>query len=176
MEYFGEEEALEALGASSFRNLSKEKVMKLWNMFPGLDQATRMAAIEQVPQLARVAQGYFESIQQGHARTLGSNDRSQDRFYTSIDETRAAFVTALDRAESEEERARIANHLMELASIVATKDSENKEFLQDNFQVIATAGAIVIGVIGAVLLGKSPNGKHVASMMGRAAPKLGTGK
>ena len=150
MKYKTDLDVKKALGIDSFRNLSKENVMKFAAMMPDMDREVALKIIEQFPEFkafALDAVGVMEKMQEN---ALASNSESQAHVHQALADVRAILKGQLDDSElTWEQKKEILDLIMETARLESAKDSENKQFLKDvtKYAIGAVAGAIALGVV-----------------------------
>ena len=153
MKYKNEAEVKRALDIESWRNLSKEKIVKFAAMMPDMDTEVALKIVEQFPVFKQFALDALEGIEKQHASTLGHNKSSQDQTHLAFQETRAILKNELNRESlTWDQRKYILELIVSLASLESEKDSENKRFLGSMFQ---KGGAIALGALalGVVFVG-----------------------
>ncbi|MEV4345001.1 hypothetical protein AB0J83_11040 [Actinoplanes sp. NPDC049596] len=140
-----EEEVKKALDIDSWRNLSKEKVMRFAAMMPDMSNEVRMKIIEQFPNFKELALGTLSTLKGAHESTLGSNTQNQENIHNAYQDIRNALKEELKRDDlSAEDRRIIHDKLMETGQRESEKDTENKRFLDGQLnKVLAGAGAAI---------------------------------
>lgn len=149
MKYKNEAEVKRALDIESWRNLSKDKIVRFAAMMPDMDTEVALKIVEQFPVFKQFALDALDGIEKQHASTLGHNKSSQDQTHLAFQETRALLKEELDREGlTWEERKHILEMIMSLASLESDKDSENKRFLGAMFEKggMIALGALTLGV------------------------------
>ena len=145
-----EEEVKQKLGIESFRNLSKDNVLRFAAMMPDIDTEVALKIIEQFPDFKDFALDAVNTVEKAHESTLASNDQSQENAYTSLREIREILKGELDREELDwEQRKFIIEQIQENGRSAVEKDSENKKFLQSLFNTVGVvvAGTVMLGVV-----------------------------
>lgn len=148
-----EQQVKDVLQIDSFRNLSKDKVMEFISLIPNMDKEVAISIINQFSAYSDMAKNMIGELRLLCETALKENTGSQK-------DAIAAYIKILDQlAEmlkkediTREEREYITNKMLEVADKIATKDSENKEFLMD----IVKCGAGLVGMVivaGATILG-----------------------
>lgn len=151
--YISEEQVKKALGIQSFRNLSKDKVMKFVSLIPQMEKEVAIAIINQFPVYAEQAGNMITCLRDICDRVLESNDKSQSDAVHAYQTVLNSLAKRLDSGElSVEDQKYFTEKMVEVADKVADLDKENKSFLLK----VLTTGAWVIGgalLLGAALLG-----------------------
>jgi len=150
-----EAEIKQMLGIDSWRNLSKDKMLRFAAMMPDLDTEVAIKIIEQFPVFKEFATEALNARERAHSSTLVANKDSQDAFHETCRELRRILERQLTDELSFEERKYIIEKLMELARMESGKDSENKRFLSENFKTAVFGVAAVVAAGIAVLGGKA---------------------
>jgi hypothetical protein len=153
MMYRDEDELKNALQISSWKNLSKDKLVAFVSMMPDMDRELARKIIEQFPEFRRFAEGALDVLAKRYDSALDHNRQSQDTFYQGTRELRSILAGELDKDYlTRDEREFIIEKLMELSRMDAQKDSENKRFLDSMFGKVTVAAGVVVAA-GAVILG-----------------------
>lgn len=165
MGYHSEAEIMKALGIDSWRNLSKDKVVRFAAMMPKMAPEVAMKIIEQYPELkVQVLEG-LQVIKHTHESSLVSNAASQDQAFAAIERTMAMLQGELDKeGVSSEDKQFLIEKFMESTRMAVAKDSENKRFLETLFgKVVAGVGLALAA--SAVFIG----GQLIGEISGRNA-------
>ncbi|MEU9199042.1 hypothetical protein [Streptomyces sp. NPDC048332] len=154
-----------ALGIDSWRNLSKDKVVKFAAMMPDMATEVRLKIIEQFPAFKDLAKNSVDSVKQAHESTLSANEKSQDHFHRASQQYRDMLARELNRDDlSWEQRQTIHESFQRNVAMESQKDSETKQFLDRGLRTVAvTAGAaIALGAVfvGARVLGEGNDGEQ----------------
>jgi hypothetical protein len=153
MMYRDEDELKNALQISSWKNLSKDKLVAFVSMMPDMDRELARKIIEQFPEFRRFAEGALDVLAKRYDSALDHNKQSQHTFYQGTRELRSILAGELDKDHlTRDEREFIIEKLMELSRMDAQKDSENKRFLDSMFGKVTVAAGVVVAA-GAVILG-----------------------
>ena len=156
MTYKSEDQLKKALEVDSWRNLSRDKMIRFAAMMPDMDRELALKIVDQFPEFKRFALDALDVIEKGHESALAHNQRSQEIFYQGNREIRAILERQLEKDNlTWEQKKFIIEQIMETGKREFEKDSENKRFLDGVFGKLAAAGAgaVVLGV--AVLGGKA---------------------
>lgn len=160
-----EDEVKTALAIDSWRNLSKDKLLRFVAMMPDMDNEVAIKIIEQFPQFKEFALHALDAIEKEHQSTLGANAHGQDAFHKACQDIRDAIKGQLDKdGLTPKERRHLIECLMEIAKMEAAKDSENKQFLESLFDkvvigVAAVAAFAVVFVGGKVLADRNDSAR-----------------
>jgi len=153
MQTLNEEQIKKKLGIDSWRNISKDKVIKFAAMMPEMDKEVAIKIIEQFPEFAKFANEVVDTLEEEYKTTIKANADSQEEVFKAFREIREILKDELKRdGLSPEERMDILHMIMETGDKVSEKDSENKEFLPGLFK-IAVNGAEVALVAALVFIG-----------------------
>lgn len=153
MTYTSETEIMQALEIESWRNLSRDKILRFVAMMPEMDKEVAIKVIEQFPEFRKFAVDALDVLEKEHSATLTHNKASQDKVHHAFQEVRAVLANELKRDDlTAEDRLIIIRMIMETANREFEKDSENKRFLDALFGKAAIAGGAAIA-LGIVVLG-----------------------
>lgn len=163
--YQNEAEIKRALGIESWRNLSKEKMMKFAVMMPDMDTEVALKIIEQFPEFKEFALMAVDVMERVHGTTLSANSKSQERVHQAFSEIRAILKDELQKDDlTWEQRKYLIDQIQETGRSEAKKDTENKQFLEGMAKkvLIGAGAAVALGVAfvgGRVIAGgqDSPN-------------------
>lgn len=150
-----EVEVMKQLGIDSWRNLSKDKMLRFAAMMPDVDTEVALKIIEQFPAFKEFALGTVKEMEKAHESTLKSNDKSQDQVYKAFQEIREILKGELDRDDlTWDQRKFIIELIQENGKLVFQKDSEGKQFLNTIFGKVALVGGGVVALGVAFVGGK----------------------
>jgi hypothetical protein len=153
MTYKNEGQLKKALEIDTWRNLSRDKMIKFVAMMPDMDKELALKVVEQFPDFARFVSGALDFIGQKYESALNHNKQSQEGFYQSARETREILKRELEKNDlTWEQKKYILDLIMETVKLESAKDSENKRFLDSMFGRVALVTAGVIAA-GATVLG-----------------------
>lgn len=142
-----EDEIKKALEIDSWRNLSKDKVLRFAAMMPDMDQEVALKIIAQLPVFTRFAVETLNVLEKAHSKTLDFNKDSQANVHRAYQEVRETLTNQLAQDSlSPEDRKFLVEQIVDTANKEAEKDSENKRFLNGVLNKVAA------GVGGAALL------------------------
>lgn len=145
---YTEQEVMKQLDIESWRNLSKDKMMRFAAMMPEMDTEVALKIIEQFPAFKEFALDTVKEMEKAHEGTVKSNDKSQDQFFATLADIREILKGELSNDElTWEQRKWIIEQIQEQGKLAFHKDSENKKFLDTILGKVALVG------LGAVALG-----------------------
>lgn len=148
-----EKRVLKRLSIQDFRHMTKDKIMKFATMLPYMDLEVAKKALEQFPAFKELAGQIVIEYKNIVSNALTDNSESQMVFYTTCNSILESLNKELQKETlSQEERASVEEKMLNIAAMIAEKDSENKRFL---LKVIAVVGFFATGIIGtaAAILG-----------------------
>ena len=147
-----EQRVLKQLGISDFRYMTKEKIMKFATMLPYMDPEVAKKALEQFPAFKDLAGQLVVEYKTVVEKVFNENSLSQNTFYQACDSILEGLKQELQKDElSADERAHIEDKMLEVATMISEKDSENKHFLIKIFTVFGFMAVGIIGTAAAVL-------------------------
>ncbi|EHN79924.1 hypothetical protein SMCF_513 [Streptomyces coelicoflavus ZG0656] len=149
MKYKNEDQIKQALGIDSWRNLSKEKMVRFVAMMPDMDTEVALKIVEQFPEFKDFALNVMDVINKSHESTLSANKESQEYVHLAFQDLRETLKRELDRGElTWEQRREILEKMQEAVREEAQKDSENKRFLDGALKKVVMVGgaALALGV------------------------------
>ncbi len=150
MKYKNEQQIMKALEITSWRNLSKDHMVRFAGMMPDMDTEVALKIVEQFPEFNGFALDALDVMEKRHDSTLSYNKQSQDAVHRAFQAIREILKGELDKDElTADERKYILEMIMETGNREFAKDSENKRFLESLFTKAAmTVGAaIALGVV-----------------------------
>lgn len=146
-----EDEVKRTLGIDSWRNLSKDGVMRLVAMMPEMSTEVALKIAEQFPDFKLLATETLNAVGNQLKVALKSNDKSQKRSQKAFQKAQETFTRELDRDLTSEDRRELYERILEAAQKVAEKDDKNKQFVLAALTVIGgTVAAVVIGAVAFV--------------------------
>lgn len=103
-----EDEIKKALEIDSWRNLSKDKVLRFAAMMPDMDQKVALEIIRQLPVFTRFAIETLKVLERAQEATLSHNKQSQDNVHRAYEEVREVLKGQLEQDDlSPEDRRRV---------------------------------------------------------------------
>lgn len=143
------------LGITSFRELTKDKIINLASMIDKMDPEVTKKALEQFPQFAETSKEILQGYEDTMNTMLDQNKSSMNRYYDICDSIIASLKQELEKEDlTFEDRKYIMCQMKEVADMVGEKDSENKRFLA----TMAALGGLVV-TFTATYLGSTLGGK-----------------
>ncbi|MGO4459457.1 hypothetical protein AB4039_19495 [Streptomyces sp. M-16] len=153
MRYKNEDDVKQALGIDSWRNLSKEKMIRFAAMMPDMDTEVALKIVEQFPVFKDFAMGIVGVMEKAHESTLSANKKSQKYFHRACQEIRDILKRELDRGDlGWEERKYIIERIQETGRMEFEKDSENKRFLDGMLKKVVV-GVGAVAALGVAFVG-----------------------
>ena len=150
VKYNNEHEIMKALEIESWRNLSKDHMIRFAAMMPDMDTEVALKIIEQFPEFKGFALEALDVMEKRHESTLSHNKQSQDNVHRAFQEIREILKGELSKEDlTPEERKHILELIVETGNREFEKDTENKQFLEGMFKKAAmtVVGAIALGVV-----------------------------
>jgi hypothetical protein len=160
-----ESQVKEVLNIDSFRNLSKDKIMEFVSLIPNMDVDVAMSIIDQFPNFTEMAEHIAEQLGVTCDIAITENSSSQRDVYIAYRKILDDLGEILKRENiTPEERDSISNKMIEIADKMATKDSENKNYLawivKNKTQVVG--GVLLLGV---AILGANIKGIDISKLL-----------
>ncbi|MFH9613119.1 hypothetical protein ACH4MM_05010 [Streptomyces pratensis] len=149
MGYKSEDEIKQALGIESWRNLSKDKVIRLAAMVPDMGTEVALKVVEQFPAFRDLARDAVDAMKNAHESTLSANKESQEYVYLALQDVRETLKGELDKdGLSWENRHYLIEGMRENGRQVCQKDSENKKILNGQLKkvLLGTGAVVALGV------------------------------
>ena len=150
MKYKNELQIKKAMGIESWRNLSKDKVIRFAALMPDMDKEVMMEIIKAFPEFTKYGNDLLESLKETIQRSMDKNSEDYRMGLAIIQETQAICKEQLNRTDlSNEERMLIWKNLMEVTKMVPVMDKENKKFYEflNNKYFKATAAALCAALV-----------------------------
>src|SRR5690349_20041565 len=95
MTYNDESALMRLMGLESWRNLSKDKILQLFEMWPEVDKDVATEIVKQVPEIASVSKAALADIEATFKATLDASTQSLRVLSEAIADERAAIRAAL---------------------------------------------------------------------------------
>ena len=150
-----EKQVLKKLQIPDFNHMTKDKVVKFVSMLPRMDPEVAKAAIEQFPVFKDFAHDIVSDFKHTIDSILEKNGESQRVFYDACNSIIESLKDELEDDDLDhDERDRIENKMIQVATMISEKDSENKRFLAFTATAAAVVGAAAL-TIGSALLGNN---------------------
>ena len=148
MNYKSEDELKRALGIDSWRNLSRDKMIRFAAMMPDMDNAVALKLLEQFPVFTEFAVESVDAMERSHKSTIKANNQSQENVHQAYKEIREILSGELSKDDLNwEEKKYLIDQIQETGRQEFQKDSENKKFLD------GLLGKVLLGVGSALTLG-----------------------
>lgn len=150
MSYKNEGEIKQALGIDSWRNLSKDKIIKFAVMMPHMDTELALKIVEQFPVFKEFAMDAVDVMEKVHESTLSANKQSQEHVHQAFREIREILKGELSKdGLTWDEKKFLIEQIQETGRLEFQKDSENKQFLDGwlNKALVGAGAALTLGVI-----------------------------
>ncbi|MFJ2959740.1 hypothetical protein [Streptomyces sp. NPDC087270] len=149
MKYTNEAQIMKALGIESWRNLSKDKMVRFAAMMPNMDTEVALKIVEQFPEFKEFAKDAVNAVERAHQSTLSANNQSQEHVHRAWQEVRDVLRGELGKDDlSREEKKFLIEQIQETARMQSQKDSENKQFLDGALKkvLVGATAAVALGV------------------------------
>ena len=140
----------QALGIESWRNLSKDKMIRFAEMMPDMDREVALRIVDQFPVFKDFAVDVVTNMERAQEATLSANTQSQDHVHRSLGEIREILKGELSKDDlTFEEKKYLIEQIQETGRQEFKKDSENKQFLDGvlNKVLVGAGGALVAGLV-----------------------------
>lgn len=153
--YISEEAVKRALKIDSFRNLSKDKIMKFASMIPYMDKEVAIAIINQFPEFADFGKTVISNYMQICDNLLEKGKESQMAVIQGYQTILEALARKLDvDSITEEDRKSITEDMITVADKIAQADLQYKKFLD------RVGTKVLWGVLGVAALIGAGIGVH----------------
>ena len=152
IKYRSESAVKRALHIESFRNLSKDKIMKFVSMIPYMDKEVALTIINQFPEFV----GFGKSLIDFYANVFNTIlEKNRELDIATIQ----AYQTILDSLSkrlsneniTETDRQAITADMISIADKIAAVNLQSKKFYHDNFNNFLLFGAGVFAGIAAAI-------------------------
>jgi hypothetical protein len=148
-----EEAVKRALGISSFRELSKDKMLAFAAAMPDMANEVRVKLIEQLPGFQKFALDAVSAVERAFDSSLSANEHSQDQATEAFAEVRGLIKGELDRDDlREDHRQFLIRAALGTAESEARMDGDNKRFLAGALKTVG-ATAVIAAAAAVVLVG-----------------------
>lgn len=147
-----EKMVLKKLGIPDFRHMTKDKVMSFATMLPYMDPEVAKKALEQFPSFKDLAGDMVTQYKTIVDKAFEENRISQQAFYDACNSIIQSLQEELrdDHIDSEE-RDRIENKMIKVASMIGEKDRENKGMILKTLGGVAVFFVAILGGAAALL-------------------------
>lgn len=153
MKYNSEAEIKKALDIESWRNLSKDKMIRFAAMMPDMDREVALKIVEQFPAFKDFAMETVGVMERAQESALQNNKESQAQVHQAFQEIREILKGELAQEDLPwEQRKQILELILETGNREFAKDSENKDFLK---QIMKGVGVVAVSALalGIVFVG-----------------------
>jgi hypothetical protein len=149
MQYKNEKQVKKALGIQSWKNLSKDKVIKFAAMMPDMKKEVMLEIIKSYPEFIKYGNNLLTELHDTIEKSIDKNSSDYQASIEVIKETQLILKEQLNRTDiSSEERVVLINNLMEVTRMIPSMDKQNKKFLAilNNNALKATAAALGVAI------------------------------
>lgn len=149
MKYKDELQIMKQLGIDSWRNLSKDKIIKFSAMMPDMDKEVMMKIIDKFPEFRLFAKDVLNNFEATYKSTLDANNENQKDIHNMFNDLRRILEDQLNKEEiSFEEKKYYIDKLFECRDKEIQHDIINKKFLLDMAKnVVIIAGGTLLAAI-----------------------------
>lgn len=153
------EAVLEKIGAESFRNVSKDKLIAFVSALPEMDKETAIKCIEQFPEFRNYANEIVGQLKDVSVELLKTQKESQERTIHGYQKVLDSLSKRLEQAQlSSQDEHYIIEKMIEVADKMAELQRGNEDFLKHIAHLVASVagGALAIGgaILGVRFIGK----------------------
>lgn len=149
-----EEVVKKKLKINNFRELTKDKVIKLASMIDKMDPEVAKKALDQFPKFAETNSEILNEYKSLLDTALESNEKSIETYY---DACNALIESLKEQLQSEEltieDKKYIISEMKDITLMIGEKDSENKRFIAAMASLGLGALVIIGGAISSALGG-----------------------
>lgn len=153
MKYNSEAEIKKALDIETWRNLSRDKMIRFAAMMPDMDREVALKIVEQFPAFKDFAMETVSVMERAQESALENNKESQAQVHQAFQEIREILKGELAQEDlSWEQRKHILELILETGNKEFAKDTENKDFLK---QIVKGVGVVALSALalGIVFVG-----------------------
>ncbi|MFJ9482145.1 hypothetical protein ACIRRI_45435 [Streptomyces mirabilis] len=141
MRYKDEDEIKHALGIDTWRNLSKDKMIRFVAMMPDMGTEVALKIVEQFPAFKDFALNVVDAMKKSHESTLSANKQSQEHVHRAFQDFRDTLKNELDKGDlTWEQKRELIEKMQEAVREESQKDSENKRFLDGALNKVLVLG------------------------------------
>lgn len=152
IKYRSESAVKRALHIDSFRNLSKDKVIKFVSMIPYMDKEVALAIINQFPEFVgfgKVVVDFYSNIFNDILEKNKELDLATIHSYQAILDVLSKKLS--DENISDAERQAITTDMIAVADKIAAVNLQSKKFYNEVLsKIVSSVGLIVVGVCTAI--------------------------
>lgn len=151
-ELLSSEAVLERIGATSFRNISKDQLVAFVSAIPEMDKEIAIKCVEQFPAFKDYASTIVGQLQSMLTNVVTDNKTSRqaavDGYMLILNSLKEKLALSdLSLAESNQ----IARDMIEVADKIAALDDKNKHFLEQLAKIGAAAASVAVAIGGGLL-------------------------
>lgn len=153
MKFDSEAEVKKALDIESWRNLSKDRMIRFAAMMPDIDREVALKIVEQFPAFKEFAMETVGVMESAQASALQNNKESQAQVHQAFQEIREILKGELAQDDLPwEQRKQLLELVLETGNKEFAKDTENKDFLK---QIVKGVGVVAVSALalGIVFVG-----------------------
>lgn len=153
MKFDSEAEVKKALDIESWRNLSKDRMIRFAAMMPDIDREVALKIVEQFPAFKEFAMETVGVMERAQASALQNNKESQAQVHQAFQEIREILKGELAQDDLPwEQRKQLLELVLETGNKEFAKDTENKDFLK---QIVKGVGVVAVSALalGIVFVG-----------------------
>lgn len=150
MRYKNEAEIMRVLDIETWRNLSKEKMIRFAALMPEVDTEVALKIVEQFPVFKDFAKDVVDAMEKAHESTLLANKESHEHVYRALHEIREILAGELAKEDlGWEQKKFLIEQIQETGRITCLKDTENKKFLdvQLSKKLLGIGAALALSVV-----------------------------
>lgn len=143
---------LERIGATSFRNISKDQLITFVSAIPEMDKEIAIKCIEQFPAFKEYAASIVSQLQALCMNAISDNKASRQdavHAYMLILDGLRKKLSASEMSASETHQ--LTQDMVEIADKIALLDAENKRFLEQLMKIGSIAASLALAAAGAIL-------------------------
>src|SRR3954453_3119805 len=114
--YTNEVELKQALGIETWRNLSKDTIIRFFELLPDVDPELALKLIAQLPEITTLAKSVLDDAAKAHDATLASNARSHEMVHEIHLRSLQIFEAELGKDLSREDWQRVIDEIRDVIS------------------------------------------------------------
>lgn len=148
------EEVKEVLQQDSFVNLQQDKMDKFIPLILNMNKEEVIKLIEETPNFYKLSEAIVNQLRNMCANSLEKNEESRKSAVEAYDKVLSELSFQIRSKDiSEEKREQFIEKMIEVADKIATKDTENKVFINNISQIALKVGKVA-AIVGICYLGK----------------------
>lgn len=142
-----EKRVLKKLGIKDFRYMTKDKIVKFVSMLPYMDVEVAKKALEQFPEFEELASGIVNCFKEIVDEAWEAHKISQTAFCEACKTIIESLQKDLeDENMAYEKREQTINKMIEVASMIGEKNSEDKRMV---LKLVGGLGTVIFIIVGA---------------------------